>query len=212
MAPTDRSKSAPFATLLSNENEASVSPRRAAELLTSHHRLIARTVAGQIQAVIPKYREIDPTALTGSLSTMVRALAHMIESGDEDRFIDIACDIAEMRLAGGFKVGDMVGAGICFLPVLRRFFQERCRTLDEAMGAYALCEEHAMPTVSRFANAFAALEKLKVPVGANPDAMRTQIRETISASSSDIAAVPVMSTFDFMLEDDDEITVPDGKR
>lgn len=171
-----------------------------------HNKIISKTMAGQIQQVIPKYHDIDPDALAGSLATLVRAMAVVVEEDDSDRFLDIACDIAEMRLAGGFVIGDMVGAGVCFLPVLRRFFMERCRNTNEALGAYSIVEELAMPLVVRFANAFAEMEKIKIPVGASKDMLRSEVRRTMSAGGRSLTPVPVLSTFDFM---DDEDTVPD---
>lgn len=126
----------------------------AARLIKGHKVRLARAIARQIQQIVPRYREMDSTALERNLGTLLSATETFLENGDDRQLIDLTRNVMELRAVSGFALGDFVMATACWLPVLRRFILERSASVDEGLRVYESVEAVALPLMGRIADLY----------------------------------------------------------
>lgn len=124
-----------------------------AALIQSHQVRLARAVARQIQALVPRYRDVDQTIMEKNILTLLGGVVVLLEKGDERKLLGVVGPIAHIRSMAGFSTADFVLAVMCFFPVIRRFLMERLTT-TEALAAYDAVERVALPLVGRFVTVF----------------------------------------------------------
>jgi len=127
----------------------------AAALIESYTDKLAAAVTRQIQATVPKYTDAAPAELESNLKTLVGALAPLVRGEHTDELESAVGRVAELRRGTGFNVGEFTVAALCFLPVLRRFFQERADSPADALAMYDALEQVALPFCGRIVSIFA---------------------------------------------------------
>ncbi|MEW5850895.1 MAG: hypothetical protein AB2A00_19065 [Myxococcota bacterium] len=137
---------------------------RAAALMKSHHVRISQAIARQLVRLVPRYRQVDQTALERNLSSLLGGVEVLLEKGEDQRLMQLIEDVALLRQSSGFTLQDFVMAGMSFLPVLRRFFMERC-SITEGLEAYEAVETVALPVLGRAASLYLDVGEDTEPMG-----------------------------------------------
>jgi hypothetical protein len=118
---------------------------RAARLMSSRHPALARAIARQLARNVPRYKEVASEAVEHNVLTLLSGLQKLLERGTEDSLRRVVEDIAQLRSATGFQVDEIVTAGLCFLPVLRRYLVRADSSLEAGLEAYEALESLAIP-------------------------------------------------------------------
>lgn len=137
--------------------------QRAARLLSGRHPQIAAAVARQLKRTVPRYQDVERQALEKNVLSILRGLDHLLAKGDETTLRRIVDDVAQLRAATGFGVDEIVMAGLCFLPVLRRFLIHQEEDVMRGLAAYEAVEAVALPLFGHVAMYFRDLADLTDP-------------------------------------------------
>lgn len=174
---------------------------RAAEMIEKSRERLARAVGRQIQATVPKYNDIDVDALSGNLNTILRCVGPLLK-GDPGKLIPVIETIAQLRTAAGFQASEFVLAGICFMPVLRRFFWAKADTHEEGIALYEVVEAVILPFLGRTMGIFinAHVEET-APEGISTEKFLEMLTDTGSGSS------PFLPIEIASIDDSDEETI-----
>jgi len=93
-----------------------------AALLEAHQPRIAAAITRQIQRTVPRYRQLDGAALRRSVSGLLEGLQRLLCQDDVGPLTRLVTDLIQLRRVAGFQTSEVILAGLCFLPVLRRFY------------------------------------------------------------------------------------------
>lgn len=137
--------------------------QRAARLLSGRHPQIAAAVARQLKRTVPRYQDVERHALERNILGILKGLDRLLVKGDEATLRRIVDDIAQLRAATGFGVDEIVMAGLCFLPVLRRFLIARDEDMARGLETYEALEAVALPFFGHVAMYFRDLADLTDP-------------------------------------------------
>lgn len=138
-------------------------PQRAARLLAGRHPQIAAAVARQLQRTVPRYQNVNRQALERNILAILRGLDRLLAKGDEGTLRRTLDDIAELRATTGFGVDEIVMAGLCFLPVLRRYLVHQDEDMRRGLESYEAVEAIALPFFGHIAMYFQNLGDLSDP-------------------------------------------------
>lgn len=128
--------------------------RAGARLMKQHHRRIAQAVVRQQQRMVPRYRQLDATAVERNVATVLAGLQRLLESGEDALLKDLVTEMARLRQLGGVTLPEFLVAALCVLPVLRRFFLERSATLEEGLAIFDRVEAILLPVAGTITRAF----------------------------------------------------------
>lgn len=137
--------------------------QRAARLLRGREPQVAAAVARQLRRTVPRYEDVERQALERSLMAVLKGLQRLVESGDERTLKRIVDDAAQLRSATGFGVDEFVMAGLCFLPVVRRFMIENDVSIEQGLLAFEAVESVALPMFGHIAMYYRDLADLTDP-------------------------------------------------
>lgn len=137
--------------------------QRAARLLSGRHPQIAAAVARQLKRTVPRYQDVERQALERNILGILKGLDRLLAKGDEATLRRIVDDIAQLRAATGFGVDEMVMAGLCFLPVLRRFLIAQDEDMTRGLESYEALEAVALPFFGHLAMYYRDLADLTDP-------------------------------------------------
>lgn len=142
-------------------------PRQlAARLLKPHHERIAQAVARQIRRTVPRYEQVEPVALERNLKTVLGGIQRLLEKGDAATLLRVVEDVAQLRSSTGFQASEFLVAGMCFLPVVRRFLIGSASTPGEGLAAYEAVESISLPLFGQLVDLFLdAEEETTAPTG-----------------------------------------------
>jgi len=180
----------------------------AADLLHQHQERISRSAARHIRALVPRYRDLDATALERNMRTLVRGMEHLLRRGDETRLVTVVEDIVELRATSGFHMNETLMAGMCLMPVLRRFFVQAVPDTRTALAYYDVVEELGLPVIAALAEAFAAAERAREENRDDPDVFKETFLSAMSEEGGAVTPFPFAPLFD----DDEEDTVRSARR
>jgi hypothetical protein len=138
---------------------------RVVALLGSHRVRIARAWARQTRAVVPRYREVEERALEKGLANLVGAFERVLSGGPEHTLLQSAGGVAQMRLAAGFAVPDLLVATVCFLSVMRRFLVDRAPTVEEGLDDFEAVEAVCLPLLNKITTVFLQSQSDTMPGG-----------------------------------------------
>lgn len=137
--------------------------QRAARLLAGRHPQIAAAVARQLKRTVPRYQDVERQALERNILGILKGLDRLLSRGDEATLRRTVDDIAQLRAATGFGVDELVMAGLCFLPVLRRFLILQDEDMARGLETYEAVEAVALPFFGHLAMYFRDLADLTDP-------------------------------------------------
>lgn len=138
---------------------------RVVELLRSHRIRIARAWARQVRAVVPRYRDVEDVALEKNLGNLVAAFERVLSGGSERTLLQSATGVAQMRLAAGFAIPDLVVATVCFLSVIRRFLVDKAPTVEQGLDDFEAVEALCLPLLSKISHVFLESSNDTMPGG-----------------------------------------------
>jgi hypothetical protein len=124
---------------------------RAARMLKPRQADLARAVARQLQRTVPRYKDVEPVAMEKNITAILIALDPLLKRGSEATLRAVVNDVAQLRSAGGFGVDELVMAGLCFLPVLRRYLVSMHADPIEGLEAYEAVEAVTLPLIGHVA-------------------------------------------------------------
>jgi hypothetical protein len=119
--------------------------KKAVTLLDARRTKVAVAVARQMQRSVPSYADIDVVALARGNEDTLECLGDLLMERKTKSLERITYSVAELRAAAGFDVSDFVSAGLCFLPVIRRYLTKAADTVQEGLEMYELVEAMLMP-------------------------------------------------------------------
>lgn len=117
----------------------------AARLLAPNHNRIAKAVTRQIQRTVPSYQRIDAFALERNTRTILSGLQKLLEGADAQSLQAVLGNVVQLRHSAGFRVSDLLLAGMCFQPVVRRYLVAQAASPAEGLAAYEAVEEIGLP-------------------------------------------------------------------
>ncbi len=124
---------------------------RAARLLKPRQGDLARAVARQLQRTVPRYKNVERVAMEKNITAILMALEPLLKRGSEATLRSVVNDVAQLRSAGGFGVDELVMAGLCFLPVLRRYLVSMHADPLEGLECYEAVEAVTLPLIGHVA-------------------------------------------------------------
>jgi hypothetical protein len=133
--------------------------KRASTLIGAYQKPLARAIARQIRDVVPRYLEVDDTALVRNIELILDAIRPMLDATDDRRLRSVLSNVMDMRQAAGFSGSDFIVAALCGLPVLRRFLIERSPDAAEGLRLYESCEGLLLPLVGFIADTYCRLAR-----------------------------------------------------
>ncbi len=139
------------------------SVQRAARLLNGREPQIAAAVARQLKRTVPRYADVERQAMERNISAILKGLQRLLAKGDERTLRRIVDDVAQLRSATGFGVDEVIVAGLCFLPVLRRFLVENDSDIEAGLAAFEALEAVALPMFGHIAMYYRDLADLTDP-------------------------------------------------
>jgi hypothetical protein len=128
-----------------DKSEKRMKKEKTLELLQANRSRIAYAVSRQIQTLVPKYRDLDTVALAHNLETVLKGFESLLQNNKPDNLFGAVSMIADVRRVSGFGIRDMTVAGLCFLPVIRRFMIRESGTIERGLERYELVEAVALP-------------------------------------------------------------------
>jgi hypothetical protein len=140
---------------------------RTVGLLKANRSRIAFAVARQIQNLVPKYRELDTVALAHNLETILKGFENLLVKNEGEHLFGAVAMIADVRRVSGFGIHDMTVAGLCFLPVMRRFLIRESVNIEVGLERYESVEAVALPLFGKIVPLFLNIpeDTLSVAVG-----------------------------------------------
>lgn len=117
----------------------------AVALLQNHHKKVAQSVARQMLRTIPRYQFLGEDVLYRSTDQLVVALIEYLETGNPTSLRKMSEDMMELRRIGGFASAELLMAGMCFFPVLRRFFIRKAERSRIGLELYDEVEKKLFP-------------------------------------------------------------------
>jgi hypothetical protein len=127
---------------------------RLVSLIRGHRVRIARALARQVRTLSIRYKRVEVEALEKSFFGLLLAIEDFLATGSDQNLIDRTKHTANLRAQLGFQLEDLAMAGMCFMPVLRRFLMDHSKTMDEAMADFDSFEAVAIPLLSRMMSLF----------------------------------------------------------
>lgn len=177
---------------------------RVVSLLASHRIRIARAWARQARAVVPRYRDVEDTALERNLANLVGAFEKVLAGGEERQLLQAAGGVAQMRLAAGFAVPDLLVATVCFLSVMRRFLVDRAPTVEEGLDDFEAIEAVCLPLLNKVSTVFLQSQSDTMPGGYD----LSKLQRMLSTESGPFARIPIEE----VSNDEAEERTPPGYR
>lgn len=141
---------------------------RAARFLKPRHAEIARAVTRQLKRTVPRYEEVDRTAMERNSLAILKGLQRLLEQGDVRTLKRVVDDVSQLRSSAGFSVDELVMAGLCFLPVLRRYLVSVHQDPLEGLVAYEAVEAVTLPLIGHVAAYLQEVAELTDPGGFQP--------------------------------------------
>jgi hypothetical protein len=131
---------------------------RAADMLEPNRKVLSRAIVRQLKRTVPRYEDVDDGAMQGNISTILRGLERLLRKGDMRTLKGIVESISSLRRTSGFGIDELLTAGLCFLPVLRRFFVEHEEDIGRGLDSYEAVEALVLPVFGHLASHFAELD------------------------------------------------------
>lgn len=153
----------------------------AVALLQNHQQKVAQSVARQMLRTIPRYEEMGEEMLYRSTNQLVAALTKYLDTGNAEPLQKLCVDMIALRRIGGFSSSELLMAGMCFFPVLRRFFIRRAERSRIGLELYDEVEKKLFPV---FVNMAMYMEQ-----------------ETRSSSQDELRDLTFSNLGDFQFED-----------
>ncbi|MCP4503015.1 MAG: hypothetical protein GY822_24015 [Deltaproteobacteria bacterium] len=174
--------------------------KAAAKLLQRHNLRIATAAAKHVRRLVPRYRDVDSTAMEFNMRTLLGGFEHLLAKDDDSKLMQFVDDIVKIRATAGFQMNEILMAGLALLPVLRHFYLRACPDPLTALSYYDEVEAQALPAVVALAEAISASEQARVENQDSPDTFRDFF---LSALGDDVelAPFPPLSMFDEEEED-----------
>lgn len=117
----------------------------AVTLLQNHQQKVAQSVARQMLRSIPRYEEMGEEMLRRSTNQLVEALIKYLDTGNAEPLQKLCVDMIALRRIGGFSSSELLMAGMCFFPVLRRFFIRKAERTRIGLDLYDEVEQKLFP-------------------------------------------------------------------
>lgn len=140
--------------------------RNAHELLSLNKEPLSAAIVRQLKSTVPRYADVDAHAMGQNVTAILKGVERLLEKGDLATLKRIISELVQLRAASGFGVDELITAGFCFLPVLRRFFTEHARDIGTGLDAYEHLESMVLPMFGFVASHAQDLEEVTDPAGA----------------------------------------------
>lgn len=137
--------------------------RLALELLKPNLVPVSRAVVRQLKTTVPRYKDVDAIAMEKNVGMILKGLVRLIEKGDIATLKNITAEIVQLRTTSGFGVDELITAGFCFLPVLRRLYTEYADDIGRGLDAYEHVESMALPMFGFVASHASDLDEITDP-------------------------------------------------
>lgn len=122
-----------------------MNPKLAVALLQNHQQKVAQSVARQMLRTIPRYEQMGEDVLYRSINQLVKSLTEYLDTGDSQPLKKLCADMIGLRRLGGFSSAELLMAGMCFFPVLRRFFIRKAERSRIGLELYDEVEKKLFP-------------------------------------------------------------------
>jgi hypothetical protein len=137
--------------------------RTAVALLRPNTGPLSAAVVRQLKRTVPRYREVDSHAMQRNVGAVLKAVEQLLAKGNIETLRSTISELVALRSATGFGVDELITAGFCFLPVLRRFFTEHARDVGAGLDAYEYLESMVLPMFGFVASHAANIEEVTNP-------------------------------------------------
>lgn len=125
--------------------------RLAVVLLRDHQKKVASSVARQMARTVPRYELLDDEVLYRSVDQLLSALTDFLDTKRSENLDRMVQDMVQLRRISGFAPAELLMAGMCFFPVLRRFFIRKAERSRIGLELYDEVEKALFPVFVRLA-------------------------------------------------------------
>jgi hypothetical protein len=119
----------------------------AVRLLRAHRDEIARAIVAQVDRHAPSMLQVDRRARSQSIAALAEAVAEALDGGSAAHATTLMKNSARLRIAGGVTREDLLASQHMYLPAIRRVFLQHHGNLREALAAFDVVEEAALPMI-----------------------------------------------------------------
>ncbi len=181
----------------------------AAKLLHRHNLRIASAAGKHIRRLVPRYHDVDSTAMEHNMRTLLSGFEHLLSKDDDSKLMLFVDDIVEIRATSGFQMNEILMAGLALLPVLRRFFLRACTDPLVALALYDEVESQALPVLVGLAEAIAEADRARDDNRDAPEIFKDFFMSSLSGEREEMAPFPPIALFE---DDEDEDTMRSSPR
>ena len=139
--------------------------RTALELLRLNKKPLAGAIVRQLKSTIERYGSVDAEAMSRNVLRLLDGIEVVLDKGDLKTLQRVTSDTVALRASSGFGVDELVTAGVCFLPVMRRFFVDHSRDIGTGLDAYEHLESLVLPMFGWIASHASDIDQVTDPKG-----------------------------------------------
>jgi len=148
-----------------------VAARTALELLRLNREPLARAIVRQLKSTVARYANVDGEAMGHNVHRLLGGIELVVENGDLKTLQRVTSEMISLRTTSGFGVDELVTAGVCFLPVLRRFLVNNARDIGAGLDAYEHLESVTLPMFGWIASHASNLDEVTDPLATSWEAV-----------------------------------------
>lgn len=123
----------------------------AVRLLRAHRDEIAKSIVARVDKYAPSMLQVDRRARSHAIASLVDAVAEALDGGSKTHATTLMKNSARLRIAGGVTREDLLASQHMYLPAIRKVFVDKHADLREALEAYEVVEDVALPIVCEIA-------------------------------------------------------------